>query len=191
MMWMTGTNALNFLMFVGIAIFPAVCPAWCYYRATFPGGGRRLNSCFLACPPKRIKVKDSEGRDVLKGKACESGSKPSWRSLFHAQDIESGWASEVGSTYLLVRAESLTEANQLEHRHPPRFTVARLSLHPAGQTAGNMAIPTNIRKLSALVPVIHIIIIASSESGLSHPAGSWDDKSISPSESEPKTKCGM
>ena len=77
MMWMTGTNTLNFLMFVGIAMFPAVCPAGCYYRATFPGGGRRLNSCFLACPPKRIKVKDSEGRDVLKGKACESGSKTS------------------------------------------------------------------------------------------------------------------
>ena len=50
--------------------------------------------------------------------------------LFHAQDIESCWASEVGSTYLLVRAESLTEANQLENRHPPRFSVARLSLDP-------------------------------------------------------------
>ena len=59
MMWMTGTNALNFLIFVGIAMFPAVCPAGCYYRATFPGGGRRLNLCFLACPPTRIKVKDS------------------------------------------------------------------------------------------------------------------------------------
>ena len=51
--------------------------------------------------------------------------------LFHAQDIESCWASEVGSTYLLVRAESLTKANQLENRHPPGFSVARLSLDPS------------------------------------------------------------
>ena len=80
MLWMTGTNSLNFLIFVGIAMFLAVCPAGCYYRATFPGGGRRLNSCFLACPPKRIKVKNSEGIDVMKGKACPSGSKPSWRT---------------------------------------------------------------------------------------------------------------
>ena len=59
MLWMTGTNALNFLIFVGIAMFPAVCPTGCYYRATFPGSGRRLNSCFP--------IKNSEGRDVMKG----------------------------------------------------------------------------------------------------------------------------
>ena len=39
MLWITGTNALfRFLIFLSIAMFPAVCHSGCYYRATFSGG---------------------------------------------------------------------------------------------------------------------------------------------------------
>ena len=46
--------SVNFLVYVGICMFPLVCDHGCSWRATFPSRPRepgRSNSCFLACPP--------------------------------------------------------------------------------------------------------------------------------------------
>ena len=54
-----------------------------------------------------------------------------------------------------------------------------------------MAMPTKIKKFSAFVPIIHNILIISSESGLSPATGSSEEKSTSPSESNDVHKCDV
>ena len=66
-------------MFCSIVMFPLICPAGCYGRATFPGEGGRLNSCFIACPPTKVTIQDPDGKNATKGRACASGTL-SWRS---------------------------------------------------------------------------------------------------------------
>lgn len=77
-LWSTAAHSVSFLIFCSIAMFPVVCPVGCKWRITFPGGGKRSNSCFLACTPKRVAVRNDDGSSSLTGVFCGS-SKLSWR----------------------------------------------------------------------------------------------------------------
>ena len=93
-------KSINFMIWVGLAMFPLTCPHGCSWRVTFPtsrSGGDparrkgRVNSCFLSCKNIRRQVADGNGNMVWKSTACPAG-KPSWRSN------EFSFASELSSS---------------------------------------------------------------------------------------------
>ena len=94
-------NAINFMIWTGIAILPVVCAHGCAWKISFPTSYRgdperrkgRVNSCFLACPPKRVRSTDAEGNTKTTTTPCPS-KKSSWRT--HHLSFQSRISSSIG-----------------------------------------------------------------------------------------------